>query len=86
VGAKRVILYADSGHTECTIPNAATSCTLATGRTYAAGSRLALEMDHGIGSSGVLPSITVGFELVNPSAVLAAAAPSRTVGRPASER
>jgi hypothetical protein len=86
-GAKRVILYTTDGpFTECTIPNGATSCTVATGATYAAGTRLALEMDHGAGSSGALPSIAVSFELVNPSAVAAAAARGQTAAQPASER
>jgi hypothetical protein len=86
-GAKRVILYTQDGpFTECNIPNGGTVCTVATGATYAAGARLALEMDHSGGSSGPLPSIAVGFELVNPSAFVGPAAPSHTAEKAASER
>jgi hypothetical protein len=85
VGAKTVYLYTDAGHTTCVIPNGGTSCTFATTPTYAAGTKLALELDHSTGSSGALPSITVSFELVNPAAAAVAAAPSRATVEPMSE-
>jgi Collagen triple helix repeat (20 copies) len=86
VGVKRVILYTNTTFTECNIPNGGTSCTVATGATYPAGTGLALEMDHGSGSSGALPSVSVSFELVNPTAVTAAPAVRQTAAKPASER
>jgi hypothetical protein len=86
VGVKRVILYTvDGSFTECSIPNGGTTCTVATGQTYAAGARLALEVDHGAGSSGALPSVSISFELVNPAAIAAGAAVADATQAPASE-
>ena len=84
-GAKRVYLYTDAGHTTCDIPNGGTTCTLATGNTYAAGTRLALELDHVTGS-GALPGVSVSFELWNPAAVPATATAVRETATPASDR